>query len=96
MRSMLCIAVALSLAACGHDAPRPTSIPVAPLHLSPELCTDPQPRPPLPDTAGLQRPQTAALRDATEAFLTWAALIIDHDKALTERAQKTAASEACK
>lgn len=95
-RFALALIAALLLAGCATDGAPPPDLQIAPRHLSADLCTHPTPRPLMPATAAIQKPQTPELIAATKDFLDWLHLLIDHDKDLTARAEKTAASDACK
>lgn len=89
-------ALLLACAACAHhERPGPDLAPVAPRHIDAALCTHPTPRPELPVGAAIQKPQSDELTVATAEFLNWVAQLKDHDKALADRAEKTASSSAC-
>lgn len=101
MRSPLLVAVlavlcAVSLAGCNHVPTPPPVVQPAPAALAPSLCIDPPASPAMPANAALVRPATDQEREGLEAFLTWAATLVDHDKTVTARAREVVRSEACR
>ena len=87
------LGLVLALATCSK-AP-PMAVPPAPSKLPPSLCIAPPPSPTLPDDASLVRPATDEERAGMQAFLTWVAALVDHDREVTRRSGEVVASEAC-
>ena len=101
MRSPLFVAALaalclVSLAGCQTLPEPPPVVQPAPAALAASLCVDPAPSPVLPDNAALVRPVTPEERDGMEAFLTWAAVLVDHDKTVTAIAREVVRSAACR
>jgi hypothetical protein len=91
--AVLCL---VSLTGCQSLPEPPPIVQPAPAALAPSLCVDPPASPVLPPNAALVRPVSPEERDGMEAFLTWAAALVDHDKAVTARAREVVRSGACR
>ena len=87
-------ALSLALTACAtRSSPAPD---VHPVRIAPALCAKPSPEPKIPDDAGIPVAVTEAEKAALTAFLGWTQTVLDWSRAGWSRAERTAASEACR
>lgn len=87
----------MALTSCGTPSKPGLDQPqVAPKHLPAALCAKPEPKPQMPADAGIPVAVTDQEKAVTDAFLNWVHGLGSWGDALADRADRTAASEACR